>query len=351
MAAISGKQMRMGITIATTWGTEVEVDKLLPFDSWDPGKSVTILDGVSPNGLGRSMASDEQRGAEDIRPVITTKMGDEHGWEYLLAQFMGTSGAPSEQTASQSDYLHRITFNETLNAKLASVAVKDSSGTVTSYPSFATTKVTIDISGGLPTVPVITFEGLADKEENDSTTNTTSVLNALSAPTIRPTVVEQADEFLVNAQSGGALSNSTDLVSITAARIELERPQSSPSEIKGSADNSQPVDDGLFVVTMGLTFAKMDDHTWIDYANNETALKCSLTVEGAQLGTGENRSFAFYMPRCKVLDEPSRAVTSPGFNPFDVVLRAYVASANPTGMNSTYPYFELINTISTSLLA
>lgn len=350
MSALAGKNTRLAFDITSAWGTEAAVTTLMPYDSINFNKSVEPIDGVSPNGLAQIMLGDKIRGRETVTPSFTTKMGYLHGWEYLVAQLFGTSGAPTEQNASQGDYLHQITLNTALNAKYLCGAVKDSSGTVTTWPSIVVTAITIDYPNP-PDVPVITFDCLASEEKLDSSTNTASVLNALTAPTINPAVVDVTDEFLINAQGGSALASPTDRVEVSSLRLRIERPQVSVSTIKGSAGTADPDDDGLILVTLGVNLRRMEDHTWLTAANNETAYKASFTIDGSQIGTGDNYSVAFFLPNCKIVEHPSRDITGPGFNSFDFTLESFYTASAPSGMDSNLPYIETTNTLSTSLLA
>lgn len=349
MAAISGKETLLGLKVSSTWGTEVAVDKLISFASFEPGKSVSALQD-NPNGLNRSMLDSQQRGAEDIRPTVSANIGYKSNHEYMLAQFMGTSGAPSEQTPSQADYLHRVLFNPTLHAKLLSLAIKDTTTTTLAYPSASVTDLTVTVANP-PNFVNASYSLIGSALSLTSSTNTTTVLNALTPAAVNPVIVDQADEFLINVSSGGALTSPTDRIAIQSFVINLSRPQESIAEIKGSAGNAQPTDGGLFAGTVTLTLKNKADHTYLTAADAGTEYKCSMIMEGAQIGSGENNTFAIYVPRMKIIDQPGHSVTDTGQNPLSITFNCLVAASNPTGLNSTYPYFEIINTTSTSLLA
>lgn len=351
MAIISGKEAKLAIVSTSAWGTEVEADKLVAFDQFNFGVSHNVLDSASVNGLGQVMAEDLERGATTITPSITMKLRSGGYWEYLLAQFMGTSGAPSEQTSMQGDYLHTLTLNTSVNAKYFSLSVLHTSGATYTYPSIAVTGVTIGFSE-VPGVLVATFNMIADSIDLSSSTNTTSTLGALTAPTVAPLVVDADDELLVNAQGGGALSNGTDCVSHSALSIELSRPQQSFNEVKCAAGNAEPSETGLFTCAVTITERGIADNTILNYGINGTELKLSFDNQSTtQIGSGDYHQFKFNLPRAKIVEEPSYDITGPGFNQITYKYDGLKAASNPTGMSSTYPYFELINEISTSLLA
>lgn len=350
MAIISGKESRLGIIKTSAWGTETAVDKLVAFDSFDPGVSHTVLEGQSSNGLGQVMIEDQERGQTTITPSLTLKMRSEGDWEHLLAAFMGTAGVPTEQNTGDGDYLHQLTM-ATSNSIYYSLAYLDSSTTSYSYPSVAISGVTIDIPNP-PGVMTITFNMVADSIVKTGATNTVAVLNALTAPTTYPLVVDQDDELLVNLESAGALSNSTDCVAIRSCNINYQRPRLSLPEVKCADGNAEPVDDGLVTCEVSLVTKGMIDQSILTTGDTPTYDKLSFDNQStSQIGSGDNHSFHFFMPRGRIVAEPSRTVSNPGFNEFSYVYTALKASSNPTGMSSTFPYFELTNTATADYLA
>jgi hypothetical protein len=76
-----------------------------------------------------------------------------------------------------------------------------------------------------------------------------------------------------------------------------------------------------------------------------------MLITGTQIGSGVSKSFAVYLPKMILVTEPQYALTDPGTNTLALNFRLLKASSNPTGMNSTYPYFEIVNALSTSFLA
>jgi len=349
MAAISGKQTLVAVNVASTHGTEVATTHLVPVDVFNFGKSTGRLDG-NTLGINRSMLDAVIPGAETVQPSFTSKMNYEETYGFFLAQFMGTAGAPTEQNGGQGDYLHTLTFNTTLNAKPLTVSVKDTSTTTSTYPSAYVTGVTLSTSD-VPNFLTGQFNMIANDLDLSSSTNTTTVLNALTPTTANYIIPEQADEFLINAQAGGALSNSTDLVSIRSFSLTLARPQNVVNEIKGSDTASAPQDGGLFNAQLTVELKNMADHTYLTAQEANTEYKCSLDIQGTQIGSGDNETFKILIPRMVIADVPGRDLSNPGDNPLSITFECLVASANPTGMDSTYPYFEITNNFATDLLA
>jgi hypothetical protein len=53
----------------------------------------------------------------------------------------------------------------------------------------------------------------------------------------------------------------------------------------------------------------------------------------------------------KLIQEPNFERASAGIDPVEYTFEIIEASANPSGMTDNLPYFEITNTLSTSLLA
>jgi hypothetical protein len=137
MASITGAQTNAIMKIASTFGTAVS-----------GGAGNKLKAEITPNfnaellkprqiGSGVQMIQTATRG--NFKPTWKVAMdgGYRNCFDNFLAQFFGTAGAPTEQTASQGDYKHTITFNSSLNAKYLTLAYETSSATVCECPSAA----------------------------------------------------------------------------------------------------------------------------------------------------------------------------------------------------------------------
>jgi len=345
MAAITGKETLVGIKVATTYGTAVAVDKLIALDSFNQSRGVEELS-RSPLGLNKLFETSVTQGRAS--PVVSgsTKVGFQNNIEYLIAQFFGTSSTPAEVTGSQGDYLTRLTFNSTLNAKYLTAALKSSSATTMEWPAVAIDTLTFNIAPGQ--YLGLDFNGMADIRNLSSGTNTVAVLAALTAPTENEIIIEESDEFLINAQASGAITTSTDRKVIESAVITLTKPQQSIALIKGTAGNGEPTSTGLYTATITVTYNKLDDHTWFTAAEAGTEYKAGFSFEGAQIGSGTNYRFALFFPRLEIVQDPDYNPSEPGHNNHVVTYKSMEATANPTGMNSKMPYAEYTNLITTA---
>lgn len=349
MAIISGALTNAIVQVSTTWGTAVAGgagDKFIGEISHSLNETELTARAI---GSGASMISGATRGSE--KPTLTLT-GDCHvqgAFGAILAQFMGTDTASAELTGGQADYRHTMTYNTTWNSKYLTVAYESSSTTVHEFPSCAVTSMTIRT----PSVPgylEYSAELVANKIELSTAVNTNAVC---AAATLTDTeILAQAfdDDFWYDTQASGSLA-SGDKSDITNYELTLTKPQESANEIKGTSGNGSPIATDLLSGTLTITKKGLLDHAFYSNFSAETAMKSLLTIEGSQIGSGSLKSLNVYLPRMQLISAPSYAVAAAGVNPVSYTFKLSKAASNPTGMSSTYPYFELINSLSTSYLA
>lgn len=351
MASITGAQTKAGVKVASTWGTAVACGAGNSFaGEITPNFNVTeIL--ARQIGSGNYMLNTATKGTVIPTVSVTADLGYRNNVDVMIAQMMGTSAAPTEQNAGEGDYLHQITFNTSLNAKYLSFAYQSSSATSIEFPTCAVQSIGIT-TNSIPGYIDFTAEMVASGVELSSTTNTFSSLNSCTFEEGVPELVavDYVDNFQTNAESGGAVSGS-DQYNITSFELSLTRPQEVIPEIKGSAGNPAPIATELFDGSFNVNVKELVDHSYYTIWNAETAQKAVVIIQGTQIGGGDNKTFAIYLPRMLLVTEPQYALTDQGTNSLALNFRLLKAAANPTGMDSTYPYFEITNTLSTSLLA
>jgi len=352
MASITGAQTKAGVKIASTWGTAVACGAGNSF-AGEISPSFNVSEITSRQiGSGAYMLSSATRGSVIPTVSLTADLGYRNNCDVLLAQFMGTSGAPTEVTVGQSDYKHVVTFNSTLNAKYVTLAFESSSATVMEFPTCAVTSIGIATTG-VPGYLDFTAELLANTVELSSATNTNATLANCTFTEGVPELVavDLVDKFRTNNQSAAAVG-SGDQYNITGFNLALNRPQEIIPEIKGSAGNSAPLGTDLFDGTLSVDVKELADHAYYTIWSAETARKALIEIEGTQIGTGTNKRFSIYLPRLVLVTEPQYALTDQGTNTLSMEFRLLKAATAPTGMTgSTYPYFEIVNGLSTSLLA
>lgn len=350
MASITGAGTNAIAKIAPTYGTAVSGgagNKLAA--EITPSFNVEEL---TPKviGTGTSMPKTATRG--NFKPTINLAMdaGYRNCMDNLIAQFMGTAGAPTEQTASQADYKHTITFNTSLNAKYVTIAYESSSATVIEYPTCAVRSITLAAQDA-PGIMSFSAEAIANNAVITGTTNSNASLASATATDTEVVAFAFDDTFRMNASSGGSLSGS-DQKNILSYSLTLTRPQEIQGEIKGSSGNGAPIATGIPLDgTLTITLKELADHADFTIWSAETPQKCRFDVQGTQIGTGVNKAVTIYIPKMMLVTEPQYSLTSTGVNTVTLTYKIVQATANPTGMSSTLPYFEIINGLSTSLLA
>lgn len=337
MATITGGNTDAGYKIASTFGTAVQAasgDKLV-FDSLTHSTNPAELS-YSGKGSGADMLTDAQQGALSPSVSLAMKGGYENAMPAILATFLGADSS----TLQTDGYQHRMTHSSTL--AFGTVAFETSSTTVVEYPSAYVSDVTITAQNA-PNYLDFSANFVCGDRELSTSVNTNANLASATLTDGTSTdniVVDHDDDFWINSDSGAL--DSGDLVSITRYVLNLSRPKAYTREIKGSSGLSAPLSDGLMTGTLEIELASLADHTYFTAAAAGTTYKSSLTIEGTSYGT-DNRTFAIYLPLMKLIQDPEYNVTEDGNNPHVLRFQLLAASAAPTGMNDTTPYFEFIN--------
>ena len=351
MAAILGINSSIGIAIsaaADSWGTAKTVTEKLVVESLTFNENVTKLQtaGIGSGGL---MSDNLQRGAISVSGQIQMKVGYGNGFPLILAQFMGTSGTPSEQNAGEGDYLHTMTMNSTLNNVFLTIAAETSSTTVVEFPSVAITNISI-VADSAPNYVNATIDFLASEAITSSPTNNNAALDALTQTDTELALIDPADSFQINAQGGGALSGS-DKLNITSYTLNLTRVQEFVNEIKGASGNGEPIQTDKITGTLEVNLKQLDDNTYLTAAQSSTEYKSLLSFDGTQIGAGDNKSYSLLVPRMVLAETPSFGWNSPGLNGYGLVFDIIEADSNPTGMSDTTPYATVTNERTTAYVA
>jgi hypothetical protein len=303
----------------------------------------------NPIGSGLTMQDDVIKGR--LTPTVTLAMdlGFQNGADKLAAQFFSTTSSPAEQNAGKSDYLHRFTMNVAPNNVFATFAYELTTAKVAELPSCAVRSFATSF-GGTNEIVQLSAELLGNDLVLDSATNTNATISSATVADSECVIVKLEDQFLLNTESGDAL-DSGDQFNIVSYSRTINRPQDFSGQVKGSAGNPKPLADEMITGTLSVTLEALDDISLFEAWDAETSYKCALIIEGSATASGgDNRSWAEYTPRMKLVQAPQYNVTDSGYNSVTLNFVIMQASANPTGMSSTLPYVELINTKSTNYI-
>ena len=350
MPALLGVNANIGIAlsqIADTYGVAEAVTEKLVVESITWNENVTKLQSAGI-GSGGKFTDNLARGTTAGTVTITGLCGYNNGFPLLLAQFLGTAGAPTEQNNPEGDWLHEITFNSSVNRTFLTVAIESSSTTVIEFPSVTVNSLTVTGTPGdyLRYTAECNFDELVDT----SPTNNNAAIQALTQTDTELAVCAFEETFQINAQGGVALSGSDNLA-ITSFELNMAQPQSFKPEIKGSAGNSVPTSDDKATGTLTVQLKEHDDNTYETAAQAATEYKSALNVQGTQIGSGDNKTIELLCPRLILLDTPDFGLANPGNNPQTLVFDIADASANPTGMTDTTPYANITNEQTTAYIS
>ena len=354
MASITGRATKFGYDVKASgsFGTATALTKLLAIvpGSFNQGRNVNKLRPATI-GTGESMPGQMYQGGDAPTLGFKTQLGYNNNTAQLLAVYFGTSAAPgAEQTEGQSDYLHRIKFNSTRNANYLTMAGNVTSSELMEWVDVWINEVSISMSQFSDFVVADFKMGASQRiHKSASQVNTYAGIAALSAPSRDEAIVKRTHRFRLNSDSGGALANG-DTVAVTNVEIKYSCAQESVSEMKGS-EGVSPRENDDFMGTIAITLKDMTSFTYYDAAQDGTTYKADLEVIGSQIGSGLYKKIGFNYPLLKVCEDPQYAPGNPGFNPHVVVFDMLKRTSSPTGMNDSYPYIDIVNDLSTSLLA
>ena len=316
--------------------------------AYTPSQSVSELTS-SPIGTGNQMDVDSQAGAVEYGFSLAGESTFQSGLDIVMAQFFGTVAAPAEQNASEGDYMHRMTFNSTWNTNYCTYGIETSSTTTHEYATAACTSLSLS-SSSVKSYLSWSASFVANDITLASPTNNNAALQACTIADDEKIVVSSTDEFWINAQAGGALS-SGDRLAITDYSIQLEKPQETAKEVKGADGNGEPVATGLLGATLTITLRANADNTYYTAWDAGTEYKCLFQSIGTTIASGDDKSLTVYTPRMKLINAPDFSNSDVGINPVTLTFKILAASANPTGMNSTLPYAEIVNERSAAYLS
>ena len=302
----------------------------------------------NPIGSGLTMQDDVIKGRLTPTVQMTMDAGFQNGADRLAAQFFSTSSTPAEQNVGEGDYMHRFTMNVTPNNIFGTFAYELTTAKVAELPSCAVRSFSTSF-GGTNELVQISAELLGNDLVLDSATNTNATIAAATTVDTECVIVKLEDQFLINAQSGDAL-DSGDQYNIVSYNRSLSRPQDFSGQVKGSAGNPMPLAGELISGTLDVTIEALDDITKFESWEAGDTFKCALIIEGSAIASGDNRTWAEYTPRIKLVQAPQYNVTDSGYNEVSLSFMILQASANPTGMSSTLPYVEITNTKTTNYI-
>lgn len=346
MGAISGANTTIALKLGSTFGTASAVstgDKLI--GKLSRNENVTILERTTI-GSGDIMKFDAARGKVSPSGTIETELGYNDASVAVMRQFFGAIST----VAGASIGIHSIYVNETANNRFATIDAIPLTGSVIEYPSAAFTGLNLSFDSPADYMH-IAADFLANAELTSGTTNSAATVDATTLGSTYPVVVQTTDEFLINAQSGVALTTSTHRLNIQSATFSFQRPQEHIFEARGTAGNSAPVVSGEvpLIGTVTLQLKELDDQAfyfWQQMASSTAGFfKASFTITDTStaISGAVYRQLVINLPALKLTGSVDWGVQSAGRNAPSITLDMFVATTNPTGMIDRYPYIIIRN--------
>jgi hypothetical protein len=343
MTAKTGADIKIGVALSSVWGqaTECGAGDLWQVEGLPSNKNVTEL---MANDIGGGVDMVKTVEAGRTNPTVGAvpfKMQYEGPSLDLTALFMGAAGTPATSGDGEK---HTITYDADRTDLYATVAWQATSDEAFEMPTGLPTSLTIT-AGNAPDYLRGSIELLGNNILYSDTTNTTTTLEDCTLEDANLIVIKPEDEFRINAQAGGALATG-DKICVTGVTIALQRGQELVPEICGVAGNGEPRAAGEmpFIGDVTVTFKNLADATYFEAQEDGTEYKLQLHIVGPLIAGTTYYGWDFFAPRVKVVASPSYDISSTVQNPYTVVFKCLAATANPTGMDSTLPYFEVVNT-------
>lgn len=301
----------------------------------------------APIGGNVIMAKNSDIGDDAPAGTISKTLRTNDAFNAAIMNFMGTE---TVTTVTSGVYEHSAVANVTSLVNYMLIGRETDSANVDEYVNSVMTELGVEFNPNQYVKATGNFK--ASKRLITGTTSTNANIQAATEPTNYNFVFRDTDWFRYNAQGGAALSGSDNLA-ITSASISLVRDYEFVAEARGSAGKAPPrvAGEPPFVGSITITLKEKDGNAFWTAHDAGTEYKASIRVAGPTITGAFTHFFRLDFPRLKVVSEPQYNLSSASVNPVTITFQCLVASANPTGMGSTYPMIVLCNDKSVKYLA
>jgi len=346
--AVNARQTRIGIKKATSgsWGTGTAVATAV-----GAGDGYRVRDDMGiqlqqmysyDDSAGQSFIGSVQAGnTEAVRVSIPMYLDYNDTFNNRLwGAVFGTGGTSPSQVGTTTAYTNTFEPATTKTGQYFTI-VRDKVQYISEVPGAKCTG--LELTFGEAGRAEITWNFIGDKENSDSSINTSTQVSALTYPTQGLRAFMRQAVLRLNSQSGGAL-DSTSIVkfsSLTFRFVETE----DEIHVGGQATLIEPEITDHMLAELEVTFPRFDSGTDDFFAAHRdvSAYKGDLTLTGPAIA-GSTYTLLFQFPNLCV---PSNASPVPGGGgnvAVNVRLRAMSTTTAPTGMSGVTVPLRLTTT-------
>jgi len=287
--------------------------------------------GFSKDGTAGPISADGSSYTTNLRYV---------GLDVLIACFMGTAGAPTQQAATAA-YANTYAFNTDIYGIFGTLA-KSMVNYIEEIPSAKVAGITI--AGEVGAKPLtITVDIIGIDRETGSTVNTTATFANVTLPTGadgNPVMFSHL-AFRMNDNDGDAL-DAGDTIYPSKFSLSLKRKLKGDytGEFRTDAASPQdlidePSNDGLPELTLTLEFPVHSAATYMDALGADTRKKLDITATGGVIEGAYNFEHKWEFPHLQLKNVNPTDDTGRIKEPLEFIIHG--ASAAPAGMAVTDP--------------
>lgn len=330
---VAGIEKKIAVKKAATWGTAVACgagDGVLYIPQGGIKKSAGFL---LDDSAGLVYPKDGNLGGISAAGPLPFYLRYD-SLDLLIAMFMGTAGAPTQQGGSAA-YAYSYVFADNIDGKFVTIA-EHMKNFIFEHPTAKVVGITL--KGERGKALEITFDVISINKVSDSSVNTTTTFNNVTFTEVANRVLFSQGVIRMNAQSGGALASPTDVIKPTSFELSCKRNlkgEFTGSNVYTSGSNSQdlidePVYDGQPEFSLKLTFPRLSATTYLSILNGDTRQKMDMTFTGGLIASTYYRTFKIEFPHLQLKnDDPADekgAIKEP------LEFTCHGASSAPTGM-------------------
>lgn len=342
---VTARVLKCGIKTSTTWGTAVAVGtgsgQVLREDYRDD-PAVAVSEQVA---AGETFITQVQAGrVQAVRLAIPMFLHYSDAFQNMFwAHCLGTGGTAPSQVGTTTAYTNTFEPDTSGRVGLFATIVRDKSKKIIEVPSAKFTGFSIKF-GENGRAEVI-WNAIGMKAIENSAVNTASQIAALTFPPAGMRAFFEQVVMRFNAQGGAGLQASDSITGLAngTGLTDLSVTFTQPLDEKyvgGVTGIIEPLDNGWPSIELTLTFARLDDVSklFTGYQTAQSAFKADIVFTGAQIGaTASNYGIKMEFPHLQVWEAQDPIPSSAAQSQPTVTLRAYQATAAPTGMAVTKP--------------